>query len=1043
MSEHLHPGLVAVTAGPVDSAGRREFSSGRLITPTLVLTSRHGVVLAGGEHRPGIEVRLVLGARGGVRPGDPVTCTVAWAGTDDLDAALLRLHPAPDWQPPDGFLPALRVAEPAGRLPVPVTVTGMSAAAARSTGNSTETETVRGSIDPLTYTGSDRYAIDLRTGWPTGWDEWSGMSGSAVLDDAQSLIGVVAWSDRAYAGRRLTAVPLRALLADRGFQAVLRDDVGDVPRLAPSGADRPGEGPHGAGVPSGPRPAATRPALGSALYTLKAPPRAIVDRRAELSSLPTLIREGRSGRPELMHAIVGMAGVGKSALARHLAHRFAADFPDCQFELDLYGHTPDQEPLDTEAALEVLLSWAGIGTDHAPTLDVKAALWRDWLRGRRALLLLDNAGSLDQVAGLLPGYGDCLVLITSRNVLHDPERITLTELDTLPEPDAVRLLVSGAGLPEEEAADPALAQVCRMCGYLPLAVQAVAVRLRFEDPADLLAAMREAESPLLDIPDADTRVGSAFTVSYEALRTTDPAQAALLRTVALQPGPDLGADLCAAISGLPPREVRRRLADLADRHLLQRLGGGRFGFHDLFLAYARSQALTEESAERWGDVLSRTFEHMQTRGEAAHRVLATGTAAEGSGFGSTGEARGWLEAERANLVAVTLAAIDRGSPRARGLADLSHTLLGWLGMTTELGRMWLALKDAAQRSDDRPAQADAHRGLGDVRRRQGRYADAQDNYRQAEEIYQELDDPHGQARALWGLGDIRRMRGQYADAGAVFERVRRMYEELGDRHGCAEALWGLGNVGLSLGHYEEASEAFGRAERIHDELGDRRGRAEALRGRADARRLTERHAEARTGYQQALELYTEIGDRRGQAQSLRGLGHLDRLEARYAEAGEKFTVAHELSREIGDRRGEADMLRGLGDVQRMLGEYDAAREAFTRASAVLRETGNRGGQAYALRGLGDTERMAGRYADARAAYAQARGIFEEIGLRRGLATALQGLGELALTRGSGTSDPAEAREAFGAALRIYEEIGAEASAAQCRERLAGLAAEPS
>jgi hypothetical protein len=41
-----------------------------------------------------------------------------------------------------------------------------------------------------------------------------------------------------------------------------------------------------------------------------------------------------------IHAIDGMAGIGKTTLAVHVAHRLAGSFPDGQFFLPLHAHTP-------------------------------------------------------------------------------------------------------------------------------------------------------------------------------------------------------------------------------------------------------------------------------------------------------------------------------------------------------------------------------------------------------------------------------------------------------------------------------------------------------------------------------------------------------------------------------------------------------------------------------------------------------------------------------------------------------------------------------
>ncbi|MET8127782.1 tetratricopeptide repeat protein [Streptomyces sp. NPDC005065] len=973
-----------------------------------------------GEPRPGIEIRPIIGERGEVRPGTRVPGVVLWQGVGDLDVALVGLEPPSGWTPPDGFLnPGLLWGEPVGADVVEVVVTGMSAAAARSTGNDTETETVRATVDPLTYTSSDRYALDLSTAWPSGWDQWSGMSGSAVLQGGSVLIGVVAWSDQLYEGRRLSAVPVRAILSDPGFQETLRARLGFVPRIEPQDGQR----------------SAPLPAPRGVQHTLKAPPRLVIDRKAELEGLRARI--GRPVQPEMVHALVGMAGVGKSALARHLAHQVTDQFPDCQYELDLQGHSPDRPPLEGAAVMETLLNWAGIRTDDIPTMAGKSAVWRNWLRGRRALLLLDNVSSLEQITEVMPGYGDCLVLITSRNVLHDPDRIRVTELDTLPEPEAVQLLVASSGLEAGAAGDPCLVEISRACGRLPLALQAVGACLRDDEPEELLdemrTAMRAADSPLKDIPDADRRVASAFAVSYDVL-AADTGQAAFFRALAMHPGQDLGRDLCAAATRLPRREVRRRLGDLCNRHLLQRLGSDRYGFHDLFLAYARDRAKAEETSERWDEVLNGIFDHMLAEGEATRRILATGSVREGDHFAGPDEARRWLDVERANLVAVTVSAIVHGSPQARPLARLAHTVLGWLGMTSDLATIWEAMRDAAQTAGDHLAGADAFRGLGDVHRSRGEYGSAEADYARAEQTYREAGDKHGRAAVLWGVGDVLRMRGQYGPAREAFEASHSLREELGDRRGCADALWGLGHIGVALAEYRPAYAAFTQARNIYEELADRRGKAEALRGIADVQRMSDERSEAQASYQQALTFYEAVGDRRGQATSLRGLGQLARLDGRYEEAREDFGRGQELFVAIGDRRGQADMLRGLADVERMNGLLDSARSTFIRARDLHEEIGDRRGQGYALRGLGDTERMDSRFAAARGAYREAQDIFERIGNRMGLGNVLLGLGDLAKAEG----DSAAARHVYEEALRVYQEIGVPTLAADCEARIAEI-----
>jgi transcriptional regulator with XRE-family HTH domain len=134
-----------------------------------------------------------------------------------------------------------------------------------------------------------------------------------------------------------------------------------------------------------------------------------------------------------IHAIDGMAGIGKTTFAVHAAHRLAGSFPDGQFFLPLHAHTAGQRPIHPADALASLLLTAGVSAQRIPPgLEARAALWRDHVADKKILLLLDDAAGHEQVRPLLPGTPGSLVLITSRGRLAALEDAAQISLDILP-----------------------------------------------------------------------------------------------------------------------------------------------------------------------------------------------------------------------------------------------------------------------------------------------------------------------------------------------------------------------------------------------------------------------------------------------------------------------------------------------------------------------------------------------------------------------------------------------------------------------------------
>src|SRR5579875_2466749 len=145
--------------------------------------------------------------------------------------------------------------------------------------------------------------------------------------------------------RGATAMPFARsgrLLAD-----ALRLDETDRARLLAARAGGDGQPPG----PAMPRPG-TRP------RQLPSPVAHFAGREAELAALSDLLAEGGSGAV-VISAIGGTAGVGKTALITHWAHRVADRFPDGQLYVNLRGYDPGQ-PLTAADALARFLRALGV-----------------------------------------------------------------------------------------------------------------------------------------------------------------------------------------------------------------------------------------------------------------------------------------------------------------------------------------------------------------------------------------------------------------------------------------------------------------------------------------------------------------------------------------------------------------------------------------------------------------------------------------------------------------------------------------------------------
>ncbi len=251
-------------------------------------------------------------------------------------------------------------------------------------------------------------------------------------------------------------------------------------------------------------------------------------RDAELDRLDVLLAHDRgdTGTTVVIAAIAGTAGVGKTALAVHWAHRVRDRFPDGQLYVNLRGFDPTGAAMKPAEAIRWFLDAFGVIPQQIPaSLEAQTALYRSLLSGRRVLVLLDNAADEDQVRPLLPGSPGCLVIVTSRNELPG---LIVTEgaypvvVDLLSTQEARQLLSRRIGESPVLAETQAVDNIIALCARLPLALMLVAARAATHPGfrlAALAAELRGAGGSLdaFDGEDQSTNVRAVFSWSYQRL----------------------------------------------------------------------------------------------------------------------------------------------------------------------------------------------------------------------------------------------------------------------------------------------------------------------------------------------------------------------------------------------------------------------------------------------------------------------------------------------------------------------------------------------
>ncbi|BCJ68440.1 ATP-binding protein [Polymorphospora rubra] len=565
--------------------------------------------------------------------------------------------------------------------------------------------------------------------------------------------------------------------------------------------------------------------------------------------------------------IDGAAGVGKTTLAAHWAHRTADLYPDGQLYVDLRGFDPSGRTVTAAHALRSFLSALGVPDSQVPgSEDAAAALYRSALTGRRVSILLDNAYDSAHVRPLLPATATCTVVVTSRNRLTGlvalDGALPIT-LGPLPHAAAHIVFATRVGDGRAEAEPAATATIVGLCAGLPLALGVAAARAATNPHTPLQALAAELSAARLDALTGDdlrSDTRAVFSWSYQALTV---AAARLFRLLGLHPGTPISVAAAASLAAVSVTEAGAALAELVRGNLLSRRGADRYVMHDLLRWYAAELVRDTEPDDAREAATRRLLHHyLHTAHAAACPAEPPLQAPPGVVAGDPGDdASAWFAAEHAALLcAVDIAVADGQDAITWQLAEKLGDYLDRRGHWNDLASIQEAALTAARRLREPLREAGTHRHLARAHLRLGHYGQARTHLSAALELAQRHGDRHAEGRTWLSLALLSEREGRLDVARDQARHALGICVEMEDRPGQARALNAVGWYQALLGEYADALAHCGRSVTLAAEVDDPICQASAWHSLGYSHHRLGDHHQALTCYHQALGRFRQAGD---------------------------------------------------------------------------------------------------------------------------------------------------------------------------------------
>jgi len=651
--------------------------------------------------------------------------------------------------------------------------------------------------------------------------------------------------------------------------------------------------------------------------------------------------------------IVGRGGAGKTTLAVQVAHQLAARFPDGQLFARLRHGEHQTNPAHV---LERFLRALGISGEVLPEdTEERAEMYRSVLGKRRMLIVLDDAMSEQQVSALLPGSSQCSVIVTSRNRLTGLSAANRVEVHRFSRHSALELLTRIVGATRIQAEPEAVAALCELCGYLPLALRIVAARLAARphwSVADLVERLVDESRRLDELNHGEMGVRASISLTYQIL---SPDARRLFRRLALIEAPNFAIWVGSPLLQIDALHAQDLMEELTEAYLIDTEAGptvnlARYRFHDLVRPFAGERLVAEESAED----RCKALEHLAG---ALLYVAGKAHCREYSGdflLPRSGASRwllpdtlvnrllenplAWYEDERLSIVsAVRQSAACGLLEHSWDLALSAVALFEAHAYYNDWRETHETALKAACRACDRWGEAAMRYSLGSLYMFEQQPKQAARQLAQSRALYEQLGGRHGAALALRNLAFLDRMNGDLEVALARWEEALGIFQVVGDGIAEAHVLQNMAQVHLDFGEDMAAHALLDRARRICEDLGNRRVGAQVLH------RLGTLHLQrgepdlAAEAFRKVLKVVRESDDRVGQCYALLGIAsvHLKRDELLAAQRS--LVDAENLAASVGERMAHSRVALARAQTALKLRDLDSAADHAERAMRTFEE----------------------------------------------------------------------------------------------------------